>query len=332
MSTPPQWINGVELTDIQLRRAAGMLITQTGTPLGSLPGVLPGGGDFAVAVSGTSITVGPGRAWVTAFGEGAYQAVMPATRTLTLTAAHATLNRIDLVYLRVWDTAVDGSGLTQADVVYLAGTASSSPQVPAPPAAAVYVPLATINVPSVAAGGAPSVSTAIRWTTVAPGGIMPTAAAPDTPYAGQAWHDGTDLHMWNGTAWDTYQKVTTVPWVTPTLAGGSTPYSGDGNSNGQVQYRVVTEAGTGFVEWSGGLNVPYASGSPANGGNFLAAVLPTNARPASKRSMTVACSAASSSSLSVKIDFNPDGTVGIVAATGVQPPWLSLNGIKYRLT
>jgi hypothetical protein len=331
VSTPPQWINGVELADVQLRRGAGMQLTQDGTPLGGRAGVLPGGADFTVAVAGTSLTVGPGRAWLTASGQGAYQAVMPATRTLTRTAAHATLTRIDLVYLRVWDNAVDGSGLTQADVVYLAGTASSSPQAPTPSGTVIYIPLATITVPSVSAGGSPSVSTAIRPATVAPGGILPATTAPSVPYVGQPWHDGTDLHLWNGTAWDTYQKVTTVPWITPDLATTSPAYSGDGNSNGPVQYRIVNEQGTAFAQWSGGLNIPYASGSPANEGNFLAAALPANARPTSKRSVTVACSAASSTSLSVKVDFNPDGSVGIVAASGVQPPWLSLNDVKYRL-
>ncbi|MER6064823.1 hypothetical protein ABT167_27350 [Streptomyces sp. NPDC001792] len=119
-----------------------------------------------------------------------------------------------------------------------------------------------------------------------------------------------------------------APWVTPAL---NASYTGDGNSNGTPQYRVLTIAGAKFVQWRGGLNVTYTSGSPNNGGNFLNAALPTAARPLSRRTVTAACSAASSSSLSVKIDFQTDGTVSIVVMTGVTPPWVSLNGVLYSI-
>jgi hypothetical protein len=117
-------------------------------------------------------------------------------------------------------------------------------------------------------------------------------------------------------------------WTSPTLFTG---YTGDGNNNGTVQYRVIAFLGTTFVQWRGGLNVGYISGSPINGGNFLNAALPASARPASMRTCPVACSGASSTSLAMKVDFKTDGTVSIVNQTGDTPPWISLNNVMYSL-
>jgi hypothetical protein len=119
-----------------------------------------------------------------------------------------------------------------------------------------------------------------------------------------------------------------VDWTTPGLASG---YTADGNGNGTPQYRVINLLGTQFVQWRGGMNVTYTSGSPNNSGMPFSANLPASARPASRRSITVACSAASSSSLSIKLDFNTDGSVSLVNTTGVTPPWASLNNIMYSL-
>ena len=143
--------------------------------------------------------------------------------------------------------------------------------------------------------------------------------------ASDAWWNA---QVYTPTNWLYGQVGDEAPWTTPALATG---YTGDGNSNGTPQYRILTIAGATFVQWRGGLNVTYTSVSPNNGGNFLTVALPTTARPTSRRTMTVACSAASSSSLSVKIDFNTDGTTTIVVMTGVTPPWVSLNGVLYSI-
>jgi hypothetical protein len=323
---------------IELRRADGLLVMHNGTALGGTPGVIPGAGGLNVSVAGSTITVGSGRAWVYQSGQGLYRAVMPSATTLTLTAAHATLSRIDLVYLRVWDNAVDASGLNQADTVYLAGTPSSTPVAPTPAGTQIYIPLANITVPP-SGGGSPTVSQSMMPVTVAPGGILPSSTAPVSPYIGQAYHNGTDLLIWNGSSWDTYQKVPTTTWTTPTLATG---YTHDGNTNGNVQYRVVTTAGGQFVEWRGGLGITYSANALQNSGNFISAALAAAYRPPSLRSVTVACSAASSSSLSVKVDFKTDGTTQIVGPTTagsdtyatpvIRPPWLSLNGVRYSVS
>jgi hypothetical protein len=134
--------------------------------------------------------------------------------------------------------------------------------------------------------------------------------------------------VFDGTSWSTMAAGSQV-WTTPALASG---YSNSGNSNGNAAYRLVNLFGDMTVMWRGGINVPYSGGSPTHGGNFLSAAIPSPSRPATKRTVTAACSAVASDSLSVKIDFNSDGTVQIVTQGGVQPPWVSLNNIMYSLT
>src|SRR6266699_5352182 len=66
---------------------------------------------FAASLAGTTVSVGPGRAVVqgaTTSTQGAYRTAMPTTWTQALAAA-TTQDRIDLVYLRVWDNEVDAT-------------------------------------------------------------------------------------------------------------------------------------------------------------------------------------------------------------------------------
>ena len=339
MPVDPWAIDTLNFTGLEARNADAMFVMTDGNALGSRSGVRPGDPGLTVTLAGSTINCSAGVAAVAYPGQGVYRVAFPSSVSPgSLTAAHATLDRIDLVYLRVWDTSVDAPGLTKGDIVYLAGTPSSTPAAPAPAGTQIYLPLATITVPHTGAGS-PSVSTAVRPTTVAPGGILPSTATPSSPYLGQYYDNGTDLLRYNGTGWETYQKVLNTSWTQPTLATG---FTHDGNTNGNVQYRLVTIQGTNFVEWRGGLGITYASNSIQNSGNFLASALGVSFRPPSTRSMTGACSASSSSSLSLKIDFKSDGTTTIVGTTTsttdtysnpiIRPPWVSLNGIRYAVS
>jgi hypothetical protein len=127
-------------------------------------------------------------------------------------------------------------------------------------------------------------------------------------------------------------------WVKPSLVSG---FAHDGNSNGDVMYRVVVIAGTRMMQWRGGIGITYTSNTIPNSGNILTTPLGASLRPPSRRSVTVACSAFTSSSLSLKVDFQTDGTVQIVGTTTngtdtystpvIRPPWVSLNNIQYSL-
>lgn len=197
----PKWIDGLSYTGLSLRRGDLLTGMHDGTAAGARAGVRPGGGGLGVTLAGTTITVAAGVAFLQyQSGQGLYRACLASSTNLTLTSPHATLSRIDLVYLRVWDNAVDASGLAQADVVYLTGTAASSPVAPTPAGTQIYIPLATITVPP-SGGGSASVSTAVMPYTVAPGGILPSSSAPPSPYVGQYYDDGSSLRRWTGSAW-----------------------------------------------------------------------------------------------------------------------------------
>lgn len=141
----------------------------------------------------------------------------------------------------------------------------------------------------------------------------------------------TDVHTWtgyDGAGWVALAAGTQA-WTTPTLASG---YTANGNANGTPRYRLVNLFGDLVVMWKGGIGVTYSGGVPVNSGNFLQTALPSSVRPTSTRTVTAACSAVSSDSLSVKLDFTSTGTTVIVTESGVQPPWISLNNIMYSLT
>lgn len=338
MPFDPLDVDTLTYNSVELRRAALLAVMGTGTALGARSGVRPGDPGLTTTLAGSTINVSAGAAWISQSGQGVYRAVLPAAWSGALTAAHATLPRIDLVYLRVWDTDVDASGLRQGDVVYLAGTASSTPSAPAPAGTQIFMPLATISVPA-SGGGSPSVSLAVRPVTVAPGGIVPDGSATGL-YVGHCRDNGTDLQRWNGSGWDTYQKVDSVAWTTPTLATNYT--QGDtttnGNLNGPIRYRKVRDHGTDWMEWDGGAQRTTGSQTA----NILNTALASGFRAVGRASFVIARNATNitgvSGSTSVvhsaKLDFNQDGTISLVSATAGadETSWFSLRGIRYPLS
>lgn len=272
VATDPLWLPGLSYDEGELRKMDAVLTMATSTAGMGRGGVRPGEAGLTVSLAGTTVNVSAGCAYATRSGQGTYRAQLAATSPGTLTAAHATLTRIDLVYLRVWDNAVDSSGLTKADTVYLAGTPSGSPVAPTPGATEIYTTLATITVPSVAGGGtgAATVSTTARQVTVAPGGILPVTSATDIAlaglYTGQARYNTVRgvLEFWTGSAW-----AAQGDWAayTPTWAGGITAM-GSSVSKGRW-----TRLGN-MITVIGGLK--WGSGSTMSSSN-ITATLPTAA-------------------------------------------------------
>ena len=174
---------------------------------------------------------------------------------------------------------------------------------------------------------------------VIPRGIMRFASASargatiTAPVEGMAaWLQDVDLlTVYDGSAWVVVGSGT-KSWSTVVLASG---FTHNGNSNGNLQYRVVNLFGEDTLMLRGGINVTY-SGSPstiANGGFINAIALPAAACPTSLRSLTGACSTTNSDVLSVKLDIGDDGRIQIVGTTTstadpkIQPPWVSFNGV-----
>lgn len=152
-----------------------------------------------------------------------------------------------------------------------------------------------------------------------------------SPVAGmQAWLDTEKLWTgYDGTQW-TVMAAGASAWTTIPLATG---YSHNGNSNGTCQYRLVNFFGELSVQLRGGLNLTYPGGSIANGSVLTSTALPTAARPSTLRTTPAACSAVSSTVVSLKIDAQTGGHMLVVgtSSTTDQPPWVSLNGIMYSL-
>ncbi|MFJ8027462.1 hypothetical protein [Streptomyces sp. NPDC096311] len=256
-------IDSLTFSGLEARNVEAMTVMANGSALGSVSGVRPGDPGLTVTLAGTTINCSAGVAAVAYSGQGVYRVAFPSSVSPgTYTAPHATLNRIDLVYLRVWDTSVDASGLNKGDIVYLAGTPSSTPVAPTPAGTQIYMPLATISVLSVSNGSTASVSTAVRPNTVAPGGILPSSAAPSSPYTGQYYDNGTDLLRWNGSSWDTYYKVPAA-WIpyTPVWTGSTTNPNVGANGTLIGRYQKIGRDVRFHINLTCGTNTTFGSGN-----------------------------------------------------------------------
>jgi hypothetical protein len=271
----PLFLNGVALDAGEMRRNMALAVMPAGAALSGRQGVRPGGGLDTSVASGT-ITVTPGACLVhgvSAATQGAYWWALDVSWTQSLTAAHATLGRKDLVYVRVRDSDVDTSGAKDTAPVYLAGTASSTPAAPTPAAGTSYLPLAVITVPSVASGQSPSVDMSMRPYTVAAGGILPVANQTERDaiagkYAGLTVFriDTGTMERWGGSAWrDVVERHSVIVAKSGTFALNSGSYiplvwdsavTTDSSmwSSGQGSRMVAPVAGLYVV--SGGYNWP----------------------------------------------------------------------------
>lgn len=185
------------------------------TPLDAMQtraGVIPGGTGMLLTGSGMSGTVATGRAIVQGTAaQGAYPVAITAAEAITVANGHASLPRIDTVWLVAYDQLYDTSGQTLAAVVYTQGTAAGSPTAPTAPATGTaYLRLWDILVPAGASAGSPiNWATALtdqRVYTVAVGGITPNAVVAGA-HPGQ-WRDNNGvLERYTGSVWESALRV-----------------------------------------------------------------------------------------------------------------------------
>lgn len=159
MPADPLWIaasaGAPSYNPQELRRAQAAWLSQagTGTRFGARSGLHPASGN-AVQFSNPTITVnnlkGVAFTNVTSL-TGPYVFQIP-SHTHTITAAHASLPRKDIIVVRIWDNDEDSSGLRQADTVYVVGTAAASPAEPTLPSNSFRI--ATIDIPANNTAGA----------------------------------------------------------------------------------------------------------------------------------------------------------------------------------
>ena len=200
---------GPELTAAEWRQTDTALFVRDTNDL-----VVSGVRGGAVTNTGFSATVAPLTVVVqTTAALGAYIAAFPAGSaelSKTISAAHATLPRVDAIDVRIYDHEADASTFRGADIVYTAGTANASPV--APTFTGVGVRLGTFAVP--ASGGGNPV-----WTInpaligyAGSGGILEVSTDPSNPRPGTVTYNRSTkiVKYWDGTAWQT-------------LLGGATP-------------------------------------------------------------------------------------------------------------
>lgn len=153
-------------------------------------------------------------------------------------------------------------------------------------------------------------------------------AAIATPVAGMVTYikDTGLIEYFDGDQWATLAAGTTL-WTSFALASD---WGHNGNDNGTFQYRLVNLFGENTIMLRGAIEraTPYPPEAEEPGHYVLNTVpLPTEARPASLRTINVACSDVNSDRISLKIDIRPDGFIRLYGAHhNAHPPWVSFNG------
>jgi len=231
---PPAFLQNAGAThtaEVTRNAFAGIAgIARAASSLVPRPGVLLAfGSALTVTQQGApamGITVGTGIGYVAGTEgttQGMYACVNATSTNVAVTASHASLNRIDLVVFRVYDTQYSGA-LNQCALEVIAGTPAASPAAPAIPNNSL--PLATVAVNA-------SVTTIVNANITdirpyMPIGVMPVRVFSDLPSAGVA--DGTlayvqgedTLYTYNGSAWTRdYRRGTPVGYVVSTSATGA---------------------------------------------------------------------------------------------------------------
>ena len=98
MPVDPWAIDSLAFTGLEARNAEAFQVMTDGTALGSRSGVRPGDPGLTVTLAGSTINCSAGVAAVAYAGQGVYKCAFPSSVSPgSLTAAHATLDRIDLV-------------------------------------------------------------------------------------------------------------------------------------------------------------------------------------------------------------------------------------------
>ncbi|WP_256640015.1 hypothetical protein [Streptomyces murinus] len=281
------------------------------SPVASRSGILPGSTDGMTRLSGFTVegvagtmtaVVHPGRAVLQGpDGQGAYPVALAEDLTLTFTDGDAQYDRIDLVVLRIYDDAYDGSGRFEAVIEVVPGSATATPT--APPTPPLALPLYEVRIPKGAsAGTAPNWSSTLtgrRTATVGLGGILPvTSDTTNGAYPGQYRDLGSVLQRWSGTAWADYQPPVAVE-TTTTGATATTDWSvlsyNARRTRGVCSFNLaLARTGANLVATAAGTT------NPGNVNDTQIATLPAGWRPAQD-------------SYAIATDGYADGSVRILA-------------------
>ncbi|GAB2859342.1 hypothetical protein GCM10022221_68660 [Actinocorallia aurea] len=172
----------------RLHSAAGIASEHNRHTVSARQGVIPAGENrsFKITARPTAdmwVRAAAGRAWVNVASVvgGIVACTNDGDYDIPLVASHPSLNRRDLIALRVYDSIDSIDTTTDWDIIAIPGTPAVSPTAPA--AGPSMLPLATALIPA----GSNSVGEIVdmRPLTVGAGGILPSNGAPSSTHTGQ---------------------------------------------------------------------------------------------------------------------------------------------------
>lgn len=315
-------LNTPDYTAQHLRQAQSLAFGAPALSLQVRSGVrYTNGLDFNVTVSGLTATVTPGQAILQSptFAQGGYAFISDGNVGLTIANRHASLTRIDTVYLMVRDNVVDSSGAEDGRVLYQAGTAGSG--VP-PTITGHMLKIADITVPPGA--GLITVTDRRVWT-AALGGIVRCRTVADivSATAGTYVHeeDTETLYQRRASSW---QAVFKPPSAWTNFSAGW--FNGTFTSLSGFQLRYWAESG-GFVNLSGRIRRTDGNLSGSLTGVL---VLPVGLRPAVEwASPTTIATGPSVPSVNGRINIETDGAVNILLPGSQEAAWMSFDGVRF---
>ena len=213
---PPGWLQnaGATHTAVQMRNYIGALShgNDGASSMRGRGGVNPSlGNALSVTQAGSpnmTVLVKSGVAWVPGSEnsvQGLYGVLNDADVTVTITAAHATLARIDIIVFKIEDSQYSG-GANTSSIVAVAGTPSGSPAVPTAPNNSII--LAQVAVAALATTITNANITDRRRWLAGLGAVLPVNGTTERNaltglYEGfTVWRSDIDcFNVYDGTAW-----------------------------------------------------------------------------------------------------------------------------------
>lgn len=188
---------------------------------------------------------------------------------------------------------------------------------------------------------APSIPDAIKLIAdgVIPRGVLRFASASArgaalvgdyAPVEGMlSWlQDVNRLDLWDGSAWVAVSTGSSA-WTTISLASGFTQ---NGNSNGNLQYRLLNISGEESIQLRGAVNRTSYPASPPSTYVINSTALPAAVRPSTLRSVLCPCSDTNSDRIALKLDVRTDGYLEVIGfSSSTKPPWIGFNGVIVSL-
>ncbi|MFF9175990.1 hypothetical protein [Streptomyces sp. NPDC014793] len=136
------------------------------------------------------------------------------------------------------------------------------------------------------------------------------------------------LDLYDGSAWVAV-SVGQSTWKTLTPESG---WAQNGNSQGNLQYRILNISGEESIQFRGGLSRASYPSSPPGSYVINNTALPTAARPSTLRTVLIPCSDVSSDRIALKMDVRTDGYLEVFGfSSTTKPPWIGLNGVTVSL-